>query len=154
MPIYEYLCRDCHTVYQFLSRRSSPKAPPACPRDPGHAPLERQLSGFSIGAPSSPPSSAAPPQDEAAVQSRMEGLLSRLDGMDEGDPRLMGRLMREMSEVTGESDPAMEEAIRRLEGGEDPERVEELLERHLGDEGGPGASGSASPRMDSGLYEM
>jgi hypothetical protein len=51
----------------------------------------------------------------------------------------------------------MEEMIRRLEAGEDPEKVEEELgdaiEEEMGDEGGGGFAG-APPARDSGLYPM
>lgn len=156
MPIYEFLCRDCNTVYQFFSRTPNPKADPSCPKFLGHGALERQMSGFAIGAPRSPTgeSRTSSPEDPV-LAARMEGLLSKMDGIDEGDPRAMGRLMREMSALTGERDPAMEEAIRRLEGGEDPERVEELLDAQLDSSSeGSGGSPGAAPSLDTGLYDM
>jgi hypothetical protein len=62
-----------------------------------------------------------------------------------------------MAEIAGEPvTPAMEEMIRRLEAGEDPEQVEEdlgdALEEEMGDDGG-GFSGGA-PTRDDGLYPM
>lgn len=154
MPIYEYLCRDCHTVYQFFSRTTSPQAEPACPKVPGHRALERQMSGFAFhgSAPKTSPEGGAGDSPEVAAQ--LEQLMGQMQGIDENDPRAMGRLMRRMSEITGEGmdDPALEEAVRRLEGGEDPERVEELMES-AGTDGGPGGSFGA-PNMDSGIYDM
>lgn len=152
MPIYEYLCRDCNTVYQFYSRTASPKAAPSCPKATDHRELVRQMSGFAIGAPaaSSTRSSSA---DDPADMARMEGLMGKLGAIDEQDPKAVGRLMREMAALSGEADPRMEEAIRRLEGGEDLERIESLLDGN-GDEDGGNFAGAASPRMDTSLYEM
>lgn len=156
MPIYEYLCRDCNTVYQFFSRTSSPKADPSCPKFADHSALERQMSGFAIGGPRSQTSSADPSStDDPAMTAKMEGLLAKMDGIDESDPRAMGRLMREMSALTGERDPSMDEAIRRLEGGEDPEKVEELLDSQLGDTStGSGGGFGSAPSFDSSLYDL
>jgi len=48
--------------------------------------------------------------------------------VDENDPRAMGRMMRKMSEMTGEKiDGEMEEVVRKLEEGTDPEALEEQL---------------------------
>ena len=81
------------------------------------------------------------------------------EGMDENDPRQLGALMRRMSEVSGESlDPAMEEAVRRLESGEDPEKIEDDMGDLLDDgddEGGlGGGSLGGGPSYDDGLYSL
>ena len=48
--------------------------------------------------------------------------------MDENDPRAMGRMMRRMAEMTGEKiDGEMEEVVRKLEEGADPEALEEQM---------------------------
>ena len=44
------------------------------------------------------------------------------------DPRAMGRMMRRMAELTGEKiDGEMEEVVRKLEEGADPETLEDQL---------------------------
>jgi hypothetical protein len=92
-----------------------------------------------------------------------------MSGMDENnpDPRMLGRMMRKMTEATGQAmPPEMEHMIRRLEAGEDPEKLEE----EFGDAFDgmdfpeePAASGDdksvtkARPRRmerDPGLYEF
>lgn len=171
MPIYEFYCPDCHVVYQFLSKRVDPdRVPASCPKSPSHVALQRQMSRFAMGrsASSSPaPESEGAPDVQGAgegpgwedprLEGRMMDLMSRMDSMDENDGRSMGRLMRELSEITGEGkgDPAMQEAIRRLESGEDPEKVEETVSDAYGEDalgGGGGAFGE--PSMDGGLYDM
>jgi hypothetical protein len=79
--------------------------------------------------------------------------------MDENDPRAMARAVKKMTELAGEPvTPAMEEMIRRLEAGEDPDRIEEDLGDALEDEmdgaGGGGFTGPVPPRKDSGLYPL
>ena len=159
MPIYEYLCRDCNTVYQFFSRTMSPKAPPPCPKAPSHATLEKQMSGFAFHGASakSKTDATADGPENPATMAQVEQLMGQMEGIDENDPRAMGRLMRRMSEITGEGmkDPSMEEAIRRLEGGEDPERVEELMDSAFQE--GDNATGGGSfgtPNLDNSIYDM
>lgn len=48
--------------------------------------------------------------------------------VDENDPRAMGRMMRRMAEISGEKiEGEMEEVVRKLEEGTDPESLEEQL---------------------------
>jgi hypothetical protein len=61
----------------------------------------------------------------ASALAAMEGELSRVD---ENDPRAMGRMMRRMAELSGERmDGTMEEVVRKLEEGADPESLEAQL---------------------------
>ncbi len=43
MPVYEFYCPDCHTIFNFFSRRVNTAARPACPRCE-RPELERQVS--------------------------------------------------------------------------------------------------------------
>ena len=81
----------------------------------------------------------------------MMRLMSQMEDMDENDPKQMGKLMRKMTEITGEGlDPEMEEAVRRLEAGEDPDKIEEELgELGMGDGGGMGG-----PTYDDGMNSL
>lgn len=160
MPIYEFYCRDCNTVFQFFSRTVNPGKIPPCPKDSGHSSLERQMSRFAMGRSGSKEKvdgsgdgNAPSRLDDPATEARMMDLMSRMEGMDENDGRAMGRMMRELSEITGEggSDPAMQEAIRRLEGGEDPDKVEEIMGDAWGTEG---SGGRSEPGFDGGMYDM
>ncbi len=71
-----------------------------------------------------------------------------LDKLDENDPRSMGKFMREMAKQMGEPlDAEMDEVCRRLESGEDPEKIEEDMGDNLDGMGGAGRSD------DSTLYD-
>ena len=84
----------------------------------------------------------------------MMKLMSNADGIDEKDPRQLGRLMRRMTEISGEKvEPEMEEAMRRLEAGEDPEKIEADLGDVLGGQDEDGG-GLGAPTHDSGLYDL
>lgn len=183
MPIYEYLCPACNRVFNFLSPTVTPKAPPTCPKC-GRKDLRKLLSRFAVvgatrksserqasASAGAPPTDAAggpempaagpgagaddeSPFDNPRVERDMERLMADADGIDENDPRQLGRLMRRMSDITGEKlDHHMETAIRRLEKGEDPEKIEEDMGDVLGGDEGQGGPG-AGPAHDDGLYPM
>jgi len=55
-------------------------------------------------------------------------LANEAEHMNEEDPRQAAALMRKLTDATGLSlGPKMEEALRRMEKGEDPERIEEEM---------------------------
>ena len=50
MPIYEFYCADCHTIFNFFSRTVNTRKSPLCPRC-GKRTLDRQVSAFAIDRP-------------------------------------------------------------------------------------------------------
>ena len=46
MPIYEYYCKPCHTIFSFLSRNANVTTRPACPSCSGE--LHKQVSSFAF----------------------------------------------------------------------------------------------------------
>ncbi|MBD3370615.1 zinc ribbon domain-containing protein [Candidatus Fermentibacteria bacterium] len=134
MPIYEYYCSKCNMIYQFLVRRMDEEPSPECPKC-GSEELERVMSTFSTTRKSTGDISDMVDDPELA-------------GIDEDDPRSMARAIRHMADEMGEDlGPELEEAISRLEAGEDPEKIErELEEAGFGEEMG-------APGRDPGLYE-
>ena len=159
MPIYEFLCRMCNRIYSFHSFKVATEKVPTCPKC-GAADLHRVPSRFGVASSSKTSTDADDDDggfDDPRVERDMMRFASELETMDENDPRAMAAAVRRMTEIAGEPvTPAMEEMIRRLEGGEDPEKVEEelgdVLEEEMGDEGG-GFAG-APPTRDEGIYPM
>jgi putative FmdB family regulatory protein len=158
MPIYEFLCRACNRIFSFHSFKVTTEKVPTCPKC-GATDLHRVPSRFGVA------SSKAGADgdddgdglDDPRVEREMMRFASELENMDENDPRAMAAAVRRMTEIAGEPvTPAMEEMIRRLEAGEDPEKVEEelgdVLEDEMGEEGG-GFSG-APPTRDDHIYPM
>jgi putative FmdB family regulatory protein len=178
MPIYEFYCRDCHRVMSFLSRAVNTEKTPACPHC-GRSDLARRASAFAISKgrkeepkPEAPP---GPDFDEARLEKAMAALGGDLDSLDENDPRQGAQLMRKLFSATGMPVAGgMEEALKRMEAGEDPEKIEEEMgdvfeqDPFGGLLGGEGGEKDASPgekrlgrlrRMlppahDPELYEM
>jgi putative FmdB family regulatory protein len=167
VPIYEFYCADCHRVFNFLSRTINTSKRPACPRC-NRPELERKVSRFAISRGQTKPPEAESPGpnlDESAMERAMEEMAQEADGMDEDDPRQMARMMRKLYETSGmKLGGEMEEAMRRLEAGEDPEKIEEEMgdlfdgeEPLLGESGG-GLKGFSKklkpPTVDDTLYDL
>ena len=177
MPIYEYLCPSCNRIFSFMakSHAESVSKQPACPKCRRKG-LRKRMSKFAVAGTTrkSKDETGRPAGDEAApaaasgadggpgegrlddprVEAEMERLMTDAEGIDENDPRQLGRLMRRMSELSGENlDPEMNEAVRRLESGEDPEKIEEDMGDILGDDDEGGARGGI-PSHDDGLYSL
>lgn len=162
MPVYEFYCADCHTVYQFLSKRILTDARPACPRC-GRADLRRQVSPFASprGAREAPADGPLGDVDATRLERAMASLESEMGGLDEKDPRQMARFLRTLSEAAGIRAPGMDEAVRRMEAGEDPEKIEEELgplfgDGEAGDAGGddPAVEASTAPRSSLGGHRL
>jgi len=160
MPIFEYLCQDCNRIYSFLVKSPSTAKEPVCPAC-GTVGLRRLISKFAIAGTErksktpGPAADGGDALDDPRVEREMMKLMSEAEGIDESDPRQLGRLMRRMGEITGEPiEGEMEEAVRRLEAGEDPEKIEEDMGELFGDEGAAPGAGRGAPSRDSGLYEL
>ena len=110
MPIYEYRCPACQRKSSRIWMRIPAAAEErslACPAC-GAAHLARLMSRFS-----------SPKSEERRLESLADD--SSLAGLDENDPRGMARLMRKMSEETGEPLEGEDaEMIDRMEAGEMP----------------------------------
>lgn len=139
MPVYEYQCEKCRRVASFLVRNIARHTAPACPHC-GHPATRRVFSRFAALSGGSAKGSA----EDARPGAGGAPDLPDLGGMDENDPRALGRMMRHMAAETGEAmPPEVEEMTRRLEAGDDPEKIGE----ELGEDGPAGAGG------DDTLYE-
>ena len=167
MPIYEFYCADCHTVFNFLARRADTSKRPACPRC-GRPKLERKVSRFAISKGRSEPGAGddLPGDLDEAKMERLFGEMAReADGVNEDDPRQMARMMRKIYDATGlHLGSGMEEAMRRMEAGEDPDKIEEEMgdlfdeeDPLLGEGGGKLSRLSQKlkpPNVDDTLYDL
>ncbi len=167
MPIYEFYCGKCHTIYSFFARRVDTESTPKCPKQKGHK-LQRQMSRFAISSGLSSSSEEAGPEmdfDEDKMEKAMMQMAGEFDNVDESDPRAMAKMMRKLMDTTGMNmGEGMEEAIRRMEAGEDPDKVEEELGDVLDGEDPFGAGEnklkrlarrlSEAPNVDPEIYDM
>ncbi len=160
MPIYEFYCEGCHTIFNFLSKRIDTETCPKCPKCKKRK-LDRQVSMFATG---SGGADDAETEDLPFDENKMEGALAELAGeaekINENDPKAAADLMRKFSSMTGvEFGGGMEEALKRLEAGENPDEIEkELGELMEGDEDpfivSRKGRRKAPPVRDETLYEM
>ena len=124
MPVYEFYCSDCHAIFNFLSRRGSVDKIPSCPRCHRQG-MEKQVSAFAISRNLDEPVEDMPDIDESKIEQAMMALAGDMEKMDEDDPKAMAHFMRKLSTMTGlDLGEGAEEALSRLEAGEDPEKIE------------------------------
>jgi putative FmdB family regulatory protein len=173
MPMYEFFCADCNTIFTFFSRTVNTDKIPQCPQC-GQKGLERMISRFAVTgraqerAPGDDNGEGPPglPAAGGRMEKAMETLASEAESIDENNPEAAAGLMRRFSAMTGmKFGDRMEDALARLESGEDPESLEKDLagldENDLFKV--DGADGAAekrktgrkkAPARDETLYEM
>lgn len=170
MPIYEFACPKCRVIFNFLSKRVNPDHVPTCPKC-GNEQMTKQVSRFAmmrgLKEPAAGPEaegageSPMPDMDDPRVMRAMSELERDMEHMDEHNPRQMAYMMKKMKDIlpSGVMPKEMDIAIKRLEAGEDPAKVEEDMGDLFGDfmgggegEGG-GSRGGVGYTRDSGLYD-
>lgn len=125
MPIYEFYCKDCNTVFNFFSRTINTTKRPSCPKCKKRK-LTRQISLFTVTGKAKEDSGMDDlPFDEGKMEQAMQMLAGEADKINEDDPRQAANLMRKLSDMTGiKLGAGMDEALTRMEQGDDPEKVE------------------------------
>ena len=161
MPIYEFFCDDCNTIYNFFSKTINTTKRPNCPKcDRKH--LERRMSAFAVtGKAKEDGDQEDLPFDETKMEKAMHMLAGEADKINEDDPRQAANLMRKLTDMTGlKLGDKMEDALSRMEAGEDPEAIEQELgdidEKDLFSvaSGQKSNSRKKAPARDDTLYEM
>lgn len=164
MPIYEFACPKCRVIFNFLSKRINPERSPVCPKC-GNKKLAKQMSRFASPKGAKEPVAAAtghdegpmPDMDDPRVMRAMSEMERDMEHMDENNPKHMAQMMRKMKDIlpAGSMPKEFEVAIKRLEAGEDPEKIEEDMGDVLGALGGeePGGAGRGAYSHDSGIYD-
>ncbi|HKQ40765.1 MAG TPA: zinc ribbon domain-containing protein [Verrucomicrobiae bacterium] len=172
MPIYEFACPQCRVIYSFLSKRVNPERSPSCPKC-GNKKLARQMSHFAALSGSAKSAEAGASEgadspeefDDPRTLRAMSELERDMEHLDENNPRHMAHMIRRMKDLMppGTMPAELDTAIKRLEAGEDPEKIEEdmgpILEQAFGtaggedeDDEGSGGFGRGYTR-DSTLYD-
>jgi putative FmdB family regulatory protein len=164
MPIYEFYCEDCNTIFNFFSKTINTTKRPKCPKCKTKT-LSRQMSAFAFTGKASEDSDTDDlPFDETRMEKAMQMLAGEADKINEDDPRQAANLMRKLSDLTGlELGDSMNEALKRMEAGEDPDAIEaemgDLLEEDepflLPEKKGAAKTGKKpAPRRDEKLYDL
>ena len=128
MPIYEFYCERCNTVFNFYSRSINTSKQPFCPKC-REIKLKRFLSSFSVLREGPEGNIEEPlPFDEQRMEKAIGMLAKEANNINEDDPRQAANLMRRLSEMAGlNMGGGIKEAIERMEAGEDPEKIEEEM---------------------------
>lgn len=115
MPNYEYKCLSCGKRSSiFMTYTEYDSALPQCPHCQSTS-LKRLINRIRLTK-----------SEDARMDSLMDD--SSLNGLDEEDPRALGRFMRKMSNEMGEDmGDEFSEVVDRLEKGESPESIEESM---------------------------
>lgn len=115
MPIYEYTCQTCGKFLRIsLSYAEYDRSELKCPNCQSKK-LKRRITRVGFA---------------KSEDSRMESLMdeSSLSGLDDEDPKALGKFMRKMSSEMGEDmGEEFNEVVGRLESGESPESIEESM---------------------------
>ena len=128
MPIYEFYCADCHTIFNFFSYRINTEKKPSCPKCQ-RGPLNRAISSFAV-------LRGVTEEDDMGLldldETKMEKAVSMMEreaqNLDENDPKQAAQFMRKLYSATGmDLGKGIEEALRRMEAGEDPDTIEKEM---------------------------
>src|SRR5687768_1812196 len=133
MPIYEFACPKCRKIFSFLSKRMTPEGLPTCPRC-GNKRMVKQMSRFAMSRGLKEPAAKSeteagegpmPDMDDPNVMPAMNQLERDMDHMDENNPKHMAHMMKKMKDImpAGSMPKELDIAIKRLEAGEDPEKI-------------------------------
>ena len=168
MPIYEFACPKCRKIFSFLAKRVKPDRPPVCPKC-GNKKMSKQVSRFAslrnLNEPAArtEPGGGEPPMpdtDDPRMERAMMEMERDMEHLDENNPRHMAHMMKKMKDLMppGTMPKELDVAIKRLEAGEDPEKIEADMGDVLGDfMGGPdaegGMGGGGGYTRDGGLYD-
>ncbi|MGB3224582.1 MAG: zinc ribbon domain-containing protein [Desulforhopalus sp.] len=135
MPIYEYYCDRCNVIFNFYSSRVNTAKIPACPKCDKKE-LTKQISNFAtIGKAREESDDQFAGLDESKMEHAFESLMREAEHINEDDPKQMASLMRKFTSKTGlHLGDSMEEALSRMEAGEDPEQVEKEMGDVLNEE--------------------
>ena len=115
MPYYDYVCQSCDTAVRlFIAYADYDDAQPQCPHCNSKE-LKRLVSRVTLA---------------KSEDSRLDAMMEdpSLAGLDDEDPRALGRFMRKMSSEMGEEmGDEFNEVVDRLEKGQSPEAIEESM---------------------------
>jgi putative FmdB family regulatory protein len=162
MPVYEFYCEKCNTIYNFFSRKINNDRIPDCPKCKTVR-LKKKISLFNtLSGKAKESEDGMPDIDESRLEKAMEMLGREAGSINEDDPKQAANLLRKLTDAAGLNlGPGFQEALARLERGEDPETIEQEMGDLFDAENpfqpaAPAGSKNRSqkPRVDETLYEL
>jgi putative FmdB family regulatory protein len=162
MPVYEFYCERCNTIYNFFSRTINNDRIPKCPKCKT-VKLKKKISMFNTPSGKAKETEDGMPDiDQSRLEKAMAMLGREAGSINEDDPKQAANLLRKLSDAAGLNlGHGFQEALARLERGEDPETIEqEMGDIFDGEDPFQQASSAGTksnrqkPRMDETLYEL
>lgn len=163
MPIYEFYCKKCNTIFNFFSKLVNTTKTPTCPKCKTVS-LSRQMSVFAAITGGTKEDTGNDPVnglDEGKMEKAMMQMAAQAEKMKDDDPRAAAQLMRKLSDATGmKLGDGFQEALHRLEKGEDPDKIEEELGDLISEEDpfaakqGVKTRALRKPRHEETLYDL
>jgi putative FmdB family regulatory protein len=164
MPIYEFACPKCRVIFNFFYKKPEPERLPKCPRC-GNKRMTHQMSRFAVSSgsggkksgdgaePDGPP---MPDLDDPRIERAFGELEKELGNVDESNPKHLAHVMRKLKDLMppGAMPKELDVAIKRLEAGEDPEKIEEDMGDVFNDAMSGGGAPGGSYARDDGLYDF
>ena len=122
MPIYEFQCEPCRTVFSFFSRRVDTTTCPPCPRC--GRPLSREVSAVAFlqgGGDGGEDGLGDVRLDESRMEKAMEAMGDEIDKVgDSDDPKAAAAAMESFSKASGLTfNKDIRDAVHRMAAGED-----------------------------------
>ncbi|MBQ7188110.1 MAG: zinc ribbon domain-containing protein [Kiritimatiellae bacterium] len=173
MPLYEFYCGPCHTIFTFRSHRVDTTTVPPCPVC--GKPLKREVSlvnsciAGKVAEPGSYDNDELANAKTEELIAQMSNRMMEMEG-DDAEPADAVRMMRELARTSGlKFNKDVEEAFARIESGEDPEKIDQEFqevfdETHNPFDGSDEESGAISfsdfwkrmhpPRHDPDWHDM
>ncbi|MBN2677990.1 MAG: hypothetical protein JXR32_07985 [Anaerolineaceae bacterium] len=114
MPVYEYICKNCHKRFEIQISYSEYGSEKIICRHCGSDQVQRKINRFRL---------------KRSDVNRLAEMPdpSHMDGIEE-DPQSLGRMIRRMSQESGEDlGPEFNEVVDRLESGQTPDEIEKSL---------------------------
>ncbi|OGP90244.1 MAG: hypothetical protein A2031_05285 [Deltaproteobacteria bacterium RBG_19FT_COMBO_43_11] len=162
MPIYEFYCERCNTIYNFFSKAVNTSKVPSCPKCKNVC-LNRRISMFATKARGEKTEDNHPfaGLDEKKVEKAIAGIADAAEKVKDDDPRMAAQLMRKFTDITGmKLGQNFQEALQRIERGEEPEKVEAEMgdmltqEEPFVDKQSIKTTAKGRPNVDETLYEL
>ncbi len=163
MPIYEFYCKKCNTIYNFFSKSVNTNKIPMCPKCKKIS-LSRQMSVFAAitgAARDDADGDYLTGLDESKMEKAIMQLAADAEKIKDDDPKAAAKLMRKLSDTTGlKLGDQFQEALRRLETGEDPDKIDaemgDLLssENPFGEKHGRKRPVTRKPHHDETLHDL
>ena len=156
MPIYEFYCARCNTIYNFFSQAVNTSKIPVCPKCK-NVRLTRQMSVFAkiSGGEKADDNHPFLGMDEKKMEKELVKFASLAEKVKDDDPRTAAQMMRKFTEMTGmKLGDNFQEALQRIEKGEDEMGDILTQEGALSEKQAMKTAARGKPKIDETLYEL